>query len=40
MAITIKEIDEVLAALADRKVNGPRASDLLLDLRLKINQDK
>jgi hypothetical protein len=40
MKITIQEIDEVLAALADRKINGPRATDLLLDMRLKLEEDE
>ena len=39
MNITVQEIDEVLAALADRKINGPRASDLLLDIRNQLTQD-
>jgi hypothetical protein len=38
--ITTQDIDEVLAALADRKINGPRATDLLLDLRLQLDEDK
>ena len=40
MDITIKDIDEVLAALVDWEENGLSATDLLLDLRLKLEEDK
>lgn len=39
MNITTQEIDEVLAALSDWKQDGPSAKDLLLDIRLKIEED-
>ena len=39
MDITTQDIDEVLAALVDWKQNGPSAKDLLLDIRLKIEED-
>jgi hypothetical protein len=37
--ITIQDIDEVLAALVDWRENGEGAYDLLLDLRLQLEED-
>jgi hypothetical protein len=38
--ITTQEIDEVLAALVGWKENGASATDLLLDIRLRITKGK